>query len=241
MKLQANTLVSDIVAENYNTAAIFSKYKIDFCCNGNRSLATVTEKKGISLEEVLADLENQMKTKEDMSALYQSWNIDFLSDYVVETHHAYVEKNIPVIKQYVDKISKVHGDRHPELLEVRELFFGSADDLTTHMKKEELILFPFFRKLAKLKKEGGVYEKPTFGTVENPIEMMHHEHDAEGERFRKIAELTDNYTPPADGCTTYRVAFSMLKEFEADLHKHIHLENNILFKKGIALEKELAN
>lgn len=240
MKLQADTLVSDIVAENYNAAAVFSKYKIDFCCNGNRSLATVTEKKGISLEEVLEDLENQMKTKEDQSNLYQNLGIDFLSDYVVETHHSYVEKSIPPIKQYVDKICKVHGERHPELFEIRELFFGSADELTKHMKKEELILFPFFKKLAKLKKEGGVYEKPNFGTVENPIAMMHHEHDVEGERFRRIAELTDNYTPPSDACTTYRVAFSMLKEFEEDLHKHIHLENNILFKRGIKLEQELS-
>ena len=97
-----------------------------------------------------------------------------------------------------------------------------------------------FKKLAKLNKEGGVYEKPNFETVENPIAKMHHEHDTEGERFRRIAELTKNYTPPEDACTTYKVAFSMLKEFEEDLHKHIHLENNILFKKGIELEKELA-
>jgi len=95
-------------------------------------------------------------------------------------------------------------------------------------------------KPTKLNKEGGVYEKPNFGTVENPIAMMHHEHDVEGERFRKIAELTNNYTPPADACTTYRVAFSMLQEFEEDLHKHIHLENNILFKRGIKLEQELS-
>ncbi|GGG95327.1 iron-sulfur cluster repair di-iron protein [Polaribacter pacificus] len=240
MQIQADTLVSDIVAKNYNTAAIFSKYNIDFCCNGNRSLAKVIEKKGIPLEEIIEALAAEVDTRENQSDLFQKLNIGALSDYVVESHHSYVEKSIPPIKQYLDKLCKVHGDRHPELFEIRELFFGSADELTKHMKKEELILFPFFKKLAKLKKEGGAYEKPHFETVENPIAMMHHEHDVEGERFRKIAELTANYTPPADACTTYKVTFSMLKEFEEDLHKHIHLENNILFKRGILLEQELA-
>ena len=109
------------------------------------------------------------------------------------------------------------------------------------MKKEELILFPVVRKMAKVKQENTKLEAPHFGTVENPIQMMMHEHTTEGERFRKIEALSNNYTPPADACNTYRVTFSLLKEFEADLHLHIHLENNILFPKAIELEQHLKN
>jgi regulator of cell morphogenesis and NO signaling len=131
----------------------------------------------------------------------------------------------------------VHGERHPELLEIESLFLGSAGALTAHMKKEELVLFPYIKKMVSK----GPVEKPHFGTVQNPVQMMMNEHEVEGGRFREIAELSHNYTPPEDGCNTYRVAFAVLKEYENDLHLHIHLENNILFPKAIALEKKLNN
>ena len=149
--------------------------------------------------------------------------------------------NIPEIKLYLNKICKVHGEKHPELLEIQKLFNESAGDLTKHMKKEELILFPFIKKIATAKKEQTELAKPPFGSIENPINMMHHEHDDEGERFRKIAALSNNYTPPNDACNSYKVAFSLLKDFEEDLHKHIHLENNILFKRAIETEQTLNN
>src|SRR5690606_14423169 len=116
---------------------------------------------------------------------------------------------------------------------------ASAVELTAHMKKEEMILFPFIRKMVEAKNNGTVAQAP-FGTVQNPIRMMMHEHDGEGERFRKIATLTDDYTPPADACNTYRVTLSLIKEFEEDLHLHIHLENNILFPKAVSLEETFA-
>ncbi|MFN8237520.1 MAG: hemerythrin domain-containing protein, partial [Chitinophagales bacterium] len=115
----------------------------------------------------------------------------------------------------------------------------TAGELTAHMKKEELMLFPFIRKMAKAQTTKEKVSTPMFGTVQNPIAMMHQDHDTEGERFRKIAALTQNYTPPADACNTYRVTFALLKEFEEDLHLHIHLENNILFPKAIELEKSI--
>ena len=181
----------------------------------------------------------RLKYKKTIYPDFQSWDIGFLSDYIYHNHHTYVEKTIPELKQYLHKISRVHGENHPELIEVYELFCESADDLTLHMKKEELILFPYFKQLAKAEKDGSRVMATQFKTVESPISMMHQEHDNEGSRFRKIAELTNDYTPPADACMTYRVAFSMLQEFEADLHKHIHLENNILFKRAIKLENNL--
>lgn len=136
---------------------------------------------------------------------------------------------------FLNKVVRVHSDRHPELAEVEQLFKASAEELTAHMKKEELVLFPYIRKMVKAENNKTSVEAP-FGTVQNPIRMMMHEHDGEGERFRKIAALTDNYNPSAAACNTYRVTFSLLKEFEEDLHLHIHLENNILFPKSITLE-----
>lgn len=160
-----------------------------------------------------------------------------LADYVEKTHHRYIEEKTPVLLAFLHKLCKVHGERHPELFEINRLFTESAQDLAAHLKKEELILFPFVRKMVNARITGKKFERPQFGTVEKPIEMMKHEHDTEGERFREIARLTNHYTAPADGCNTYRTAFLMLEEFEQDLHKHIHLENNILFPNALALEK----
>ena len=126
------------------------------------------------------------------------------------------------------------------MFEITEHFNASAGELTAHMKKEELILFPIIRKMIDVNLKGTNMSKPHFGTVENPIEMMMNEHENEGDRFREIDRLSNSYTPPADACNTYQVTFSLLKEFEDDLHQHIHLENNILFPKAIALEKEIA-
>src|SRR5690606_12712299 len=157
--------------------------------------------------------------------------LDLLADYVERMHHRYVEEKTPILIQFLQKIAKVHGERHPELHEVYELFMESAQDLGAHMKKEELILFPFIKKMIQVQRDGTPLDTAHFGTVENPVAMMKHEHAVEGERFQKIAELTNNY----------RVSFQMLEEIESDLHKHIHHENNILFPKAIELEKTLRN
>ena len=136
---------------------------------------------------------------------------------------------------FLHKVVKVHGDKHPELIEIEKLFNECAIELTTHMQKEEMILFPFVRKMVTGAES---IATPIFGTVQNPIKMMMHEHENEGDRFRKIAALTNNYTAPADACNTYTVTYLLLQEFEEDLHLHIHLENNILFPKAIALEQQ---
>ncbi len=240
MEINNNSTVADIVANNYKTATIFKLYGIDFCCNGNRTIEEVTTKKDIdpdTLINKLIRIDRGSKSNND----YQNWSLDFLCDYIYQTHHTYVENRIPELLEYLNKIAKVHGKNHPELHEVLQLFTESAGELTKHMKKEELILFPFIKKLVTASTSNTSLAPPPFGTVENPISMMHTEHDNEGERFRTIAKLTNNYTPPADACNTYKVSFAMLQEFEEDLHKHIHLENNILFKKAIILEKQLNN
>jgi len=236
MKTITNNIIGKIVADDYRTAAIFQKYGIDFCCQGNRTIEEACEKRGIAPEKVWNELEAIQEDSNDNAPDYNHWELDRLADHIQEKHHGYVEAAIGQLKPYIDKICKVHGDRHPELFKVQQEFNESAGELTAHMKKEEFILFPYIKKMVKTGEKGN----PHFGTAQNPIAMMEEEHDAEGERFRKISALTNQYTPPADACNTYRVTFALLKEFEEDLHLHIHLENNILFPKAIALEKELS-
>jgi regulator of cell morphogenesis and NO signaling len=230
--------IGQMVAEDYRAAAIFKKYHIDFCCNGNRSLDEACSEKSIDAHQLKQEL-NNLQTISTDDANYNSWPLDLLIDYIEKKHHRYVETAIGEIKPFLQKISAVHGERHPELLQVRNLFLEGAGELTKHMKKEELILFPFVRKMTNLHLSGTTTGMPHFGTVQNPIKMMMQEHDTEGARFRTINELTNKYTVPEDGCTTYKVTLQMLEAFENDLHKHIHLENNILFPKALSLENNL--
>ncbi len=235
MLVQEKT-IGQMVAEDFRAAAVFRKYKIDFCCKGNRTIEEACDNKKVTPEEIYKDLDALNKAKAgDID--FNSWPLDLLADYVEKTHHRYVEENSTVLLQYLNKLCKVHGDRHPELFEINKLFTESAQELAAHMKKEELILFPFIKRMVAAKQNGEELPKPHFGTVENPVAMMKHEHTTEGERFQKIAELTNNYQFPEDACGTYQVTFRMLEDFEQDLHKHIHLENNILFPKAIELEK----
>lgn len=230
--------IGEIVAEDYRTAQIFKNHNIDFCCKGNRSIREACDAQKIDSGEIMKEIEDLQQQTTDGTSDYQAWPLDLLADYIEKKHHRYVEERIPMLKAYLDKLCRVHGNRHPELFEITEHFSACGGELAAHMKKEELILFPFIRKMVKTN-PGDEIRQPYFGTVENPIQMMMHEHDAEGERFRKIAALSDGYTPPDDACGTYRVTFSLLQEFEADLHLHIHLENNILFPKSVSLEKTL--
>ncbi len=237
MTLTQETNIGQLVADNYRTASVFKKNNIDFCCNGNRTISEVCQSQGLDSNYLITQLENVMNVGQNNTNDYNSWPLDLLADYIEKKHHRYVESKIPEIIPFLDKIIRVHGGHHPELLEVGKLFNESAAELSAHMKKEELILFPFIRKMVQASQRNETVQA-SFGTVENPIQMMMHEHDTEGERFRKIAALTNNYTPPADGCNTYRITLAMIQEFEDDLHLHIHLENNILFPKSIAFEKE---
>ncbi|HLT34549.1 MAG TPA: iron-sulfur cluster repair di-iron protein [Aquaticitalea sp.] len=228
--------IGQYVADDFRTAAVFSSYGIDFCCKGERTIEEVCQKNNIDSDELLGKLMEIQISKTQQAIDYKSWPLDLLADYIEKKHHRYVEEKTPVLLQFLNKLCKVHGGRHPELLEITALFIASSRELAAHMKKEELILFPFIKKLVKTQLEGSTIPAPKFGTVENPIAMMKEEHENEGERFRKIAHLTDNYTPPSDACNTYKVTFAMLEEFEKDLHLHIHLENNLLFPEAIKLE-----
>jgi regulator of cell morphogenesis and NO signaling len=237
MNLQEISTIGDFVARDFRTAAVFSKYHIDFCCKGQRTIDEVCAKENINEADLLKEINTVLASKNDSGIDFNSWPLDLLIDYIEKIHHRFVEEKTPVILHFLDKLCSVHGNNHPELFEINQHFKDSAQELASHMKKEEFILFPFVREMMNATKSHKSIGKPIFKTVKNPISAMMEEHDAEGERFRIISALSNNYTSPEDGCNTYQVTFAMLKEFEDDLHKHIHLESNILFPKAKALEK----
>ncbi|WP_339886970.1 iron-sulfur cluster repair di-iron protein [uncultured Flavobacterium sp.] len=239
MNIQEDQIIGELVANDYRTASVFKKYNIDFCCQGNRTINDACEAKKIDEKLVVSDLNALMQSQSDSSIDFKSWPLDLLADYIEKKHHRYVEEKTLEIKPYLDKICRVHGERHPELYEINKHFNATAGELAMHMKKEELMVFPFIRKMVKSQQENTKVETPVFESVQFPIQAMMDEHTTEGDRFRKIEEISNNYTPPQDACNTYRVTFALLKEFEQDLHLHIHLENNILFPKAIELEKQL--
>lgn len=237
MEISINSIIGNMVAKDYRLASVFQSYGIDYCCNGNRTIREVCNERNIESDLLIENLNKISSENGTKKTDYDSWPLDLLADYIEKTHHRYVESKIQAIKPLLQKIVSVHGQQHPELAEVEKLFSESADELTVHMKKEELVLFPFIRKMVQHPNEKVA---ASFGSVSNPIAMMNQEHNLEGERFRRISSLTDSYTPPADACNTYRVTFALLKEFEEDLHLHIHLENNILFPKSMEMESTFA-
>jgi regulator of cell morphogenesis and NO signaling len=237
MQINTNTIVGDIVRSNFKTAQLFEKNNIDFCCGGGITVAEACKNANIDPNQFLPEIEQVLLVSDPDSKYIEGLELDELSDYIVKRHHSYVRENIPFLKQKLQKLCDVHGENHPELFEVNKLFSETAGNLTMHMQKEEMILFPYIRNMVK-QKQGGP-KTAQLGNVLGPIEVMNLEHQAEGERFEKIGALTNNFTTPADGCNTYQVTFKTLQDFEQDLHRHIHLESNILFKKAIDLEKEL--
>lgn len=238
MKITKETIVGQLVAQDYRTATVFKQNEIDFCCNGNRSIADACAQKGIDADKMVKKLENLFQENGSVEEDYNSWPLDQLIDHIEKRHHHYVKARIPEIIPFLEKVASVHGERHSELWEVERLFKEAANNLLDHMGKEEQVLFPHIKRMIQSKRSGISFSTP-FGTIQNPIGMMMSEHDAEGERFRKIAHLTGNYAPPADACNTYKVTLALIKEFEDDLHLHIHLENNILFPKSVAMENAL--
>jgi regulator of cell morphogenesis and NO signaling len=242
MNISKEHTIGSIAAQDYRAADVFEQAGIDFCCKGDRSIAAACKEKKIPVEKLISRLQQAVEAPDDKERPvinYPSWPLDLLADYIEKKHHRYVSSQIPIIKSFLEKIIQVHGASHPELSAIKKQFDACAGELTSHMKKEELLLFPFIRKMVEATQTGTKNATPAFGTVQNPIRMMMHEHDTEGERFRRIKELSGGYTMPEDACNTYKVAFASLHAFEEDLHLHIHLENNILFPQSMKLEQSL--
>ena len=240
MTIQDQKTIGEYVAQDFRTAAVFSKYGIDFCCKGNRSIEEACTKKDLDATKIQSEIDKLLQTSQTGHIDFTSWPLDLLADYIEKTHHRFVAEKSPVLVAFLEKLCKVHGHTHPELFEITELFKGCAQELGSHMQKEEQILFPFIKKMVACDINDQELQQPGFGSVANPIAMMKAEHEHEGERLEKIAALTSNYTPPADACNTYKVTYAMLHEFEQDLHTHIHLENNILFPQALQMEAHMA-
>jgi regulator of cell morphogenesis and NO signaling len=231
------TTVREIVADDFRTAAVFEKLGIDFCCGGQRALGAVCQERGLSYRDVEAALLAATASASDAGTpRFGTWEPPALVSYIVANHHAYVRSAIPPLLEHTRKIAAVHGDRHLELGDVAATFAAVADEMTSHMFKEERILFPVIVAMAEAAASGQPLAPPPFGSVGNPIRMMEHEHESAGGAMARISALTGGYRPPDDACTTYRVCLEELKAFEADLHRHVHLENNILFPKALAIE-----
>lgn len=239
METMKDKTVAEIVTQNIKTADIFKKHGIDFCCGGGISVAKACEKHNIDLTEIeneLSALGNVAPTAQN----YNDWGLDYLSDYIVNTHHGYVAEAIPLLLHYASRVAQVHGEHYKEVVTINNLVREVAQELAAHMKKEEIMLFPYIKRLIAEKNGATFQGNPPFESVESPIKMMEAEHESAGDIFKKIFELTNNYTPPQGACNTFKALYNKLDEFEQDLHQHVHLENNILFPKAILLEKELS-
>jgi len=236
--INENVIIKDLVSENFRTAEVFEKFGIDFCCKGNRPLKQACDEKNLNYETVKNELENANSTSNSDNNKYDLWDLDYLAQYIVNNHHKYVLKAIPVISEHLSRVVNAHSKHHPYIKEVAALFSEVQNELLQHMQKEEKVLFPIVNKLAAIKREGKSAELGNF-SIKMPIAVMEREHENAGSALERIRTITNNFTLPEDACTTFAVTYKELDEFEKDLHKHVFLENSILFPKAIELENEL--
>ena len=239
MTIVTNKTVREIALETTSATRVFEKLGVDYCCGGNQSLEEACAKSGLPIEQVIDALE-LAEAQSAVPGINRDWIEAPLTDliaHILETHHNYTREEIARLTPLLDKVCSVHGKNHPELLRVRATFFALAQELRTHLMKEETVLFPYVTRMEEsLAQREPVLPAP-FGTIENPVSMMEHEHDSAGNALRTMREATNGFTAPEDACVSYQTLYKALAAFEADLHQHIHLENNILFPRAIAMEK----
>lgn len=236
----AEETLGEIAAADLRKAEVFKKYGLDFCCGGKQTVKQACAEKGIDV--ALVEKELQQASNVPAAAArplpFNDWNLDFLADYIVNTHHSYVKKMMPDLKAYAEKVARVHGGHHPELIEINNLVQETMTEMAAHTIEEESTLFPYIKKLVLL---NGDATAKDIVPVEESIDLRIQEHELVGGNMQKIRELSSNYTVPEDGCASYSFLFKSLNEFEEDLHIHVHLENNILFPKAIAMEKNVSS
>lgn len=227
--------VRELALEVPGATRVFERLRIDYCCGGGRSLAEACRVAGVPVDRVMEALEGS----EAPAAGDRDWAkapLAELMDHIRNTHHVYTRDAIARIPSLVAKVVGAHGANHPELARVRVIFDGLAQELATHMMKEEMVLFPYIVRLEEAALAGEPPVPPPFGTVRNPVRMMENEHESAGEALRELRSLSNGYTAPADACLSYRTLYETLSDFEADLHRHIHLENNVLHPRAVELE-----
>ncbi len=227
--------VGAYVAEDYRTAQVFERYGIDFCCGGNAPLPAACRERGIDPEAINRELAAVRSEPLERGHNYAAWSLPFLADYIVETHHGYLNENTAQIAVYARKIAEVHGGRHPEVIEIAGIFERIATDMAAHLREEEEVLFPAIKRIDAARKAGTAPESGDLATLAASLATLHEEHNAIGDAVHAIRDLSGGYAIPDDVCTTFALTYKMLREFEDDLHKHVHLENNILFAKAAQL------
>lgn len=239
MSVSTARTVRELAVEIPEATRIFEKIGIDYCCGGNKSLEEACTTANISVDEVLDSLELAEQTARAKQK-DRNWQAEPLADLVAHinsTHHKYTREEIARLGPLFDKLVSVHGKNHPELQNVRAAFRGMAQELTTHMMKEEAVLFPYIVRMEEAVIQKEPVLPPPFGSVQNPVAMMMHEHDSAGDALRTMRQASAGYTPPGDACISYQTLYKALGDFEKDLHQHIHLENNILFPRAIEMER----
>ncbi|MEO6734079.1 MAG: iron-sulfur cluster repair di-iron protein [Ferruginibacter sp.] len=235
---EGDETLGEIAAKDLRKAAIFKKYGIDFCCGGKKTVKEACAEKGLDVTKIEQELQQTDKNFTTRPLPYGDWTLDFLADYIVNTHHSYVKKTLPDLRQYAAKVAGVHGNHHPELLRILQLVEEVNAELTAHLVKEEKILFPYIKELVTATNNAQPLQEARFGTVQNPIDIMEAEHELVGKNLAEIRTITNNFSIPEDACASYSLLYRILEEFEDDLHTHVHLENNILFPKALKLEQK---
>ena len=227
----ADKTIGEFVAEDYRTAKIFEKYGIDFCCGGNITLLSVSREKGLDFASILQEIETAKGEPLDRSQNYMAWELPFLADYIINTHHSYLKEEVKSIEAYARKIAEVHGPHHPEVIEIADIFAGTATELMAHLREEEEVLFPAIKRMDAAKKAGKQPAQEDRELIKLTLDRLSQDHVVVGDAVHEIRRLAKDYAIPDDVCNTFMLTYKKLQEFEDDLHKHVHLENNILFPK----------
>jgi regulator of cell morphogenesis and NO signaling len=239
MTVTIEKTVREWALESPSATRVFEKLGIDYCCGGTRPLGEACRAANVKIDEVLESLRIADRTalaaREERD--WQTEPIAALIAHLKQTHHAYTRQEITRLGPLFDKVCSVHGKNHPELLQIRETFQGLAEELSTHLMKEEMVLFPHIVRMEAAAAANQPLARAPFGSVQNPVSMMEHEHDSAGNALRAMSKASNGYSVPANACVSYQTLYKALAEFEADLHRHIHLENNILFPRAVAMEK----
>jgi len=236
MTIATTMTVGEIAAEFPQATREFEKLGIDYCCGGKRTLDEACSQAGISVAEALERLQRGTATRPDSAENWHEQPLADLIDHITSTHHVFVREECPRIEALAAKVVGVHGKRHPELLQVQQVFTALAAELSVHLMKEEQILFPYVTRMEESVLSGEAVPPAMFGTVMNPVRMMMQEHDGAGDALRRLRTITADYFAPEDACVSFRTLYQALRDFETDLHQHIHLENNILFPRAVAMQ-----
>jgi regulator of cell morphogenesis and NO signaling len=224
--------VGDIVAGDYRTAAVFERHGIDFCCGGAVTLAAACAAHRIDPSVLLREFEAATRTPARPNADYGNWTLTRLIDHIKAIHHAYVKANVAQTAAYTRKIADVHGVQHPELAEIVAAFDQMATELMAHLEQEEAVVFPAIKRAEAAGRTGAAPEAADAETIARGIEALVREHEEVGTALHHIRDLAMGYGLPPDACATWSLTYERLQAFEADLHKHVHLENNILFPRA---------